>query len=77
MKLVASSSECDSLFNTMVEMKVGDRECSCSGSKGKEFSRCKSVIGTVRDPVWKANATRWEKHSMPCCILRKKLKMCK
>ena len=49
-----------SLFNTMVEMKVGDRECSWSGSKGKECSRCKSVIGTVRDPVRKANASRWE-----------------
>ena len=44
----------------MVQMTVGDRECSWSGSKGQEFSRCKSVIGTVRDPVRKANASRYE-----------------
>ena len=44
-------------FRTMVQMTVGDRECSWSGSKGQEFSRCKSVIGTVRDPVRKANAS--------------------
>ena len=75
MKLVASSSQCVRFtLKTMVEMKVGDRECSWSGSKGKECSRCKSVIGTVRDPVRKANASRWEfhfKHSMPCCVLKK------
>ena len=71
MKLVVSSSQC-----VRFTFQYNGRD-ERSGSKGKECSRCKSVIGTVRDPVRKANASRWEFQAFNAMLhFEKKQEMC-